>query len=163
MNKLTPKIYKAIEELAKALPPVHRVNTDGEFLMIAKSKSLLWEELTEAQRKGKTKEPDQPIYKNKVEKAKGNVLFYRASRYILSWREPIKVNHLVLLTAEFKKGGQKAVEKYAKYVNEMTIKSLEQQRLKTKIHEQNSIENSKDQPAVADVENSVGNTVSNGG
>ncbi len=133
--KLTPKIHKALEELAKSLPPVHRVTPDGEFMMVKKSKSLLWEELTEEQRKTVKEEPDQPIYKNKVEKSKGNVLFYRKSRYIMSWREPIRVNHLVLLTIEFKKGGMEAVEKYAKYVNEMTIKSLEQQRINAKRNE----------------------------
>lgn len=58
----------------------------------------------------------------------------------MNWKEPIKVNHEVLLVAEFKKGGLTAVQKYAKYVNEMTIKSLEQQRLN---NIRNGIENTK--------------------
>lgn len=142
--KLTPSIYNSIKELAISLPAVHRVDTNGNFLYQHKSKSMLWDELSEEQKKKATKGEDTPIYKNKAEKAKGNVLFYKPCRYIMNWKEPIKVNHEVLLVIEFKKGGLTAVQKYAKYVNEMTIKSLEQQRLN---NIKNGIENTQTGPS----------------
>lgn len=110
--KITPQIHKEIEESAKVLPPLVRLNKDGSDRMRAVTKTYKGSELP-------------PDYKPRP-----GVKFDSSKNYFVNIQEPVYVNHKVEMINEFWKGGEPAVKNYINKVVEISKKNRNELKAK---------------------------------
>ncbi len=105
-HRLTPEAYKLIEQLAATLPPLQRIDKQGKPLSRQLTKQVKGTEVPMNRR---------PDIKD----------FDSSKNYLLRYWEPIHVNHVVNLRAQYEKAGMLGVEAYKQKVLSIVNKAME--------------------------------------
>ena len=108
-HKITPEVEKQIQTAAKTLPPC-QIYQHGKPMARRISKRCTWDELQKSSQDGLLKNS------KKLDMTKMFTEF---------WEEPVMVNHVVCLRAEFQMHGQQGIEFYVEHINKIMAPVLE--------------------------------------
>lgn len=102
-NKVTPEIYKEILQIAHGLPMFYRTDKSGKTVYTTKTEVKKWEDLTEDELKQALKNPN----------------IKPGKKISISRKEPVLINHVVMLTEYYQAGGRETMDKYIDHCHKL--------------------------------------------
>lgn len=106
-QKVTPEIHKEILQIADGLPMFYRTDKSGKTVYSTKTEVKKWEDLTEDELKQALKNPN----------------IKPGKKISISRKEPVLINHVVMLIEYYQSGGRELMDKYINHCHNLKATS----------------------------------------